>query len=167
MTRAADIAKGWLERLSRPRGIVPVDENTPLPWPEAEMLREWWFAARRPGGLPSPADIDPKRFGSALARLILHDVEPGRPAFRVRLAGEEYTALMGRQPKGMTFDQLPAASGLRRRYMWAVRNRRPYYTRPLRLSWAARPWRHYQAFVMPLSSDGERVDAILSLGRFF
>ncbi len=157
----------WLKPLFRPRGLVPVDVQTPVPWAEGEMVRRWWFAARRPWGLPSVADIDIKRLKTALPRLILHDVEPERPVFRIRLAGEEYVAMIGRQPRGHTLAHLPAARGLRRRYMWAVRHRQPYYTRPLDLTWAERPYRRYQALVMPLSTDGRRVDAILALGRFF
>ncbi len=157
----------WLTALIRPWGIVPVDADTHVPWPEGEMVKEWWFAARRPWGLPSPEDIDLKRLKTVLPRLVLHDVEPEDPVFRVRLAGEDYAAMLKRNPKGVGFDQLPHSRGLKRRYMWAVRHRRPYYTRPLELSWAERPYRRYQALVMPLSSNGDRVDAILALGRFF
>ena len=157
----------WLRTLFLPPGLVPVDAHTRVPWPEGEMVKTWWFAARRPWGLPSARDIDLKRLKTALPRLLLHDVEPGRPVFRIRLAGEEYAAMLGRNPKDLTFAQLPVSRALRRRYMWAVRHRQPYYTRPLELTWAERPYRRYQSLVMPLSSDGGRVDAVLALGRFF
>ncbi len=156
----------WLKTWFLPRGLVPVSCHTRVPWAEGEAVKRWWFAARRSCGLPSAADIDIKQLKTVLPRLILHDVEPARPAFRIRLAGEEYAAMIGRQPKGLTLAELPAARSLRRRYMWAVRHRQPYYTRPLELTWAARPYRRYQALVMPLSTDGSRVDALLALGRF-
>ncbi len=157
----------WLKTLFLPRGLVPVHPHTPVPWTEGEMVKQWWFAARRPWGLPSVEDIDIRRLKRVLPRLILHDVEPERPVFRIRLAGEDYVAMIGRQPKGYTLAQIPATRRLRRRYLWAVRHRCPYYTHPLELAWAERPYRHYQALVMPLSTDGQRVDAILALGRFF
>ncbi|MBL8703848.1 MAG: PAS domain-containing protein [Rhodospirillales bacterium] len=60
----------------------------------------YWFQIRGDRLMPERRDIDPTALAPLLPKMWLWDVVPERRDFRCRLAGEEITALFGRNPRG-------------------------------------------------------------------
>jgi len=128
-----------------------------------EELFGYWAGLRRPGRLPSRADIDPNRFKRHLPTVSLIDVIPAPLSFRQRLAGTGLYALHRREITGLTLEQ---AYGEQEAPYWraeleaVVQRRRPGVG--LR-SLAARDTGDLSVLWLrlPLASDGERVDMIL------
>jgi len=148
-------ARAW-ERTSSPDVLQNCSRRT------SELYRYW---ENRRGGraMPRRADIDPIEMRDWLSRLALIDVGPEGTRFRYRLVGTALTELRGSDPTGLSVDAAwPAddAETVLASYRQVVAQKAPVFYLP------ARPFgqdRTSQVGVMllPLSSDGERVDVIL------
>ncbi len=146
--------------------LVPVDEETRIPWPGGRVLHRWWFDARGDRAMPARRDFSPRVMGRHLSGMVLHEVEEGNPVFRVRLAGNDLIEAMRRNPTGLAMHEIPNGGPLLERYRWAVRERRPYMCLDLPLAWANKDFRSYSTLVMPLSDDGRRVDMLIAHVHF-
>lgn len=104
--------------------------------------------------------------GRHLGGMVLHDVEPGRTEFRIRLVGNDLVEVMRHNPSGLEMRKVPNSAPLIERYRWVVRERRPYMCLDLPLAWANKEYRSYSTLVMPLSDDGERVDMLIAHVHF-
>lgn len=135
--------------------------------PELATLLAYWQEKRGAGRkMPARADIDPAdpALRSHIGYLILVDVIGRPPRFRYRLVGSRITAEVGRNATGRWLDELYAPGDYRHMippYLWVVQ-----HGAPLRstgdLGFVERDWLRLEALDLPLSSDGERVDVILT-----
>ncbi len=143
--------------------LVPVGEDTEIPWPGGRLLHRWWYHARRGRRMPSRCDFSPRIMGRHLGGMVLHDVEAGdEPDFRVRLAGGDLVEAMRLDPTGLVMREVPNSAPLVARYRWVVRERRPYLCLDLPLSWANKDYRSYSTLVMPLSDNDDEVDMLIA-----
>jgi len=129
-------------------------------------LLAYWDAKRGQRLMPSRADIDPT--DAALRKhigfIVLVDVI-GKPArFRFRLIGSKITEAVGRDSTGRWLDELYSPADYENMivaYRWLVQHRAP-----MRivgdLRHANREWLEMESLDLPLSSDGETVDVILT-----
>lgn len=139
-----------------------IDERA-LESDELKAATRLWQAARMRSGqaMPSRRDIDIVDFGRGIGNLVLLDVEDGGRDFRYRVFGSALARLCGADMQGWWVSELP--NELRDLcftiYRAAVRDKAPYLARAT----AARPdtVSHYIRLVLPLSEQGERVDALL------
>jgi len=129
---------------------------------DLKRLHDYWMERRRDRSMPARADIDPLEIGYILGHLFLFDVLPG-PKFRIRLQGSELTWWVGQELTGDLLDALPqpqlrtlaqaslaGVAALRRPSHW-IGNHDLDGVR-----------RHYEALLLPLSSDGTSVDVVIA-----
>jgi hypothetical protein len=136
---------------------------------ELRKLEAYWAGKCRPdGGLPCRADIDPIEMRFALGHVLLVDVERApRPRFRHRLVGTHIVERAGYDATGRYLDEIPdteLAARVVESYERALATKQPV-------------WQKLDDIVdgrstklelvrLPLASDGENVDMILSAAYF-
>jgi hypothetical protein len=153
-----------LSRTEKTSTVSPAhDRETPY-HDDLRRLRDYWNARRHGRRCPSRTDIDPTDFPYAIGRVSMVDVleEPdGERRFRFRLAATPICRALGRELTGKTLDELPGATRafLASNYIEAATSGEPVFMKgEIRLD--GREWRG-ECLVLPLSSDGVRVDRLL------
>jgi hypothetical protein len=136
--------------------------------PRLRQLYEYWDGKRGDRPMPSRADIDPLDMRFAIGNIILIDVIDGEPLkFRIRLHGTNLSERVRFDLTGKMLDEMPQAEFrdlTQQSFAKVVATRRPLHAeRDLVLD---KRRRHYETIILPLSSDGERVDRILC-GLFY
>jgi hypothetical protein len=140
----------------------------PIKHPKLRQLYEYWDGKRGGRAMPSRADLDPVDIRFAIGDVILVDVldeEP--PRFRIRLHGTNLSERTNFDLTGKMLDEMPAPEfrELSTRSFRKVRRTRE----PLHALAARRldgRMQRYEAIILPLSSDGERVDRLM-VGMIF
>ncbi len=137
--------------------------------PELRRLLEYWQAKRRKlGRLPARSDIDPLEMRFALGHLILADVEHGDPIrFRHRLIGTHIVEHAGYDATGLYIDEVPdtdLATHVIPSYQRVVASREPV-SEYIRGQIGGRQT-NLEMLRLPLSSDGTRIDMVLT-GAYF
>jgi hypothetical protein len=129
-------------------------------------LYQYWLAQRGARRMPSRADIDPVEMRFILGYLMLIDVSQPGPEFRIRLQGSELSWWIGQELTGMNLSDvrtLDLEALARRQFEHVVANATP-------LGWIGNDSidgirRHYQAIILPLSSEGTFVDLLIAAIR--
>jgi hypothetical protein len=130
--------------------------------PQLRKLYEWWCAHRIEGKLPSRRQIDPLDLKFLLGNLLIIDVSYNPLRFRFRLFGSELAARLRHDWSGKPLDTYPDAEfrqHLQRIWEEAVTVSRPI-ANSRRMILDGRAYR-YDGLILPLSSDGEKIDALL------
>ena len=135
---------------------------------ELRELHDYWLTKHRDGRLPRRGDIDPLEVRRLLKSLALLEVVGDAEDFIFILAGSRIEEVHGRTLKGVTlgnlredFEQTPSAGGC----VAAVRSGEPQYQQANLKEYGKKHWA-CRRLILPLSSDGERVDCLL-LGAVF
>lgn len=135
-----------------------------------EAYRYW---LRKVGGrsVPSRRDLDPTEIPKLLPHVMLVEVHEGG-RYRYRLIGTENVSEHGVDATGRYLDEvLPGPeykAHVLRLYDKCVLERRPVYSESLFLSPVGyKPERHLKVLFIPLSDDGERVNLVFVIQRFF
>jgi len=146
-----------------PQGPIPESELDP----RLKTLLEYWRGKCANGRLPARNDIDPLDLRSLLGNINLIDVtrEDARLRFRYRLFGTEFIFYHGSDLTGQWLDDIPNAvyrEQLVGLYTHVVGHR----TTPMvSYDYMLESRRHrFHALILPLATDGETVDMILSCG---
>jgi hypothetical protein len=128
-----------------------------------KRLYEYWAAKRGDRRFPARADIDPVDMAFALGSVILAEVLPETPPrFRIRLHGTTLTQRVGYDLTGKMLDEMPVPEFRdlsTRSFTKVVSTGEPLHVLADRLVDAR--MQRYEAILMPLSSDGERIDMLL------
>ncbi len=150
------------------------------PIPEAELdprlkgLLDYWRDKRSPGRLPARADIDPLELRSLLGNINLIEVVPQPPdskggpvtrRFRYRLFGTEFVFYHGGDLTGQWIDQI--GNTVYRQELAALYEHvvATGATPMLSYDYILDSRRHrFQAVILPLASNGQDIDMILSSG---
>lgn len=131
--------------------------------PKLKRLFEYWEAKRGDRRFPARADIDPVDMAFALGNVILAEVLPETPPrFRIRLHGTTLTQRVGYDLTGKMLDEMPVPEFRdlsTRSFSKVVRTGEPLHVLADRL--VDGRMQRYEAILMPLSSDGERIDMLL------
>ena len=133
-----------------------------IPWPGGRRLFEWWLTARGERRFPTREDFTPSLMGRYLSSMVLHDVEPDTPVFRIRLIGTQIVDMVGRDPTGWRAGDLPNSGPMQARYRWAVTERAPYMCHDLPIGWASKTYLSYSTLVLPLGPDDETVNMLIA-----
>ena len=135
---------------------------------ELRELYEYWRSKNRGNRLAARADIDPIEIPGLLKHIAILEVVGEAEDFVYALAGSRIEDVHDRALKGVSLRQLRDAFEVAPsldEYVEAVRSREPQIqnanlTEFGKVHWACR------CLILPLSSDGERVDALL-MGAVF
>ena len=126
----------------------------------AALARLW---SRKASGkrLPAREDFDPAELRPWLGRLMLLDVVENGKDFRYRLHGTSLVELFGEDLTGCAVGELDLKrrSTLMAEYRKAFETRSPQYVPSKAL--AEKEHLHIAKLVLPLASDGERVDKLM------
>lgn len=136
--------------------------------PKLRRLYDYWNAKRDARDMPSRGDIDPLEMRFAIGNVLLADVIEGEPPqFRIRLHGTNLVQHVGYELSGKMLDEMPQAEFrelTRQSFTKVATTKRPLHAqRNLILDDRSR---RYETLILPLSSNGERVDMILC-GQFY
>jgi hypothetical protein len=131
--------------------------------PKLQQLYQYWVEKRGERLMPARADLDPIDIRFAIGDVILADVlDETPPRFRIRLHGTNLSERTNFDLTGKMLDEMPAPEFRdlsHRSFTKVVSTREPLHAlseRPL----DGRTQR-YEAIILPLSGDGERVDRLL------
>jgi hypothetical protein len=133
--------------------------------PLLDDLHRYWLKKRGERAMPQRADIDPvdPEIRPHLGFIVLTDVvQPGR--FRYRLVGSMLTRLVGRDATGRYLDELYSPADYEYMivaYRWVVEHRAPLRIAG-NLRHANRSWIDMESIDLPLSSDGQTVNMIMT-----
>jgi hypothetical protein len=139
--------------------------------PKIRQLYDYWMSIHPPGGLPGRQHFDPHQVPRLLSGLRLVEVQPRPLRLRYRLIGSKIDQIIGHSFTGRWVDEVHAGDpnypALLEDYRSTVALRRPTWRRgPPRV-------RHddkcsiLEVIRLPLASDGQAVDMVLSLTLFF
>lgn len=129
-------------------------------------LYEYWLDRCGGRAMPARTDIDPIEMRFILGHVMLLDVLPPVPRFRVRLQGSELTWWIGRELTGRTIEPGPGReleTLAQERLAGVVSSRAPF-------GWIGDHAiddipRRYEALILPLSANGSSVDMLLAAVR--
>ncbi len=123
-----------------------------------------WEARRRGRELPARADFDPVDLKYVLGNLSLVDVTHNPRRYRFRIHATAVAEHMGFDLTGKALEAMPDTQYLalvRKHYDSVVASRRPVMQYRDRLLTDQRVW-HCEVLVLPLSTDGQTVDMLMS-----
>jgi hypothetical protein len=140
--------------------------------PEICRFVEYWRAKRGDAKYPARAAIDPVDFRYVLGDVVLIEARKSLPEgrfpwhFRYRLIGSNVVARDGYDLTSKTLDELPEPEyreRVRTTCLEVCENGNPvHYVRELLLD---HRWRCYEVVVLPLASNGQDIDMLISVQR--
>ena len=135
--------------------------------PQLQTLAELWVAKRRDVGLPCRSDFSDEDLRPWFGNMLVVDVVEGPHKFRFRLMGTSLVDAACRELTGKFFDEADISGydpDVLDDYEEVVRTRVPLCkTRrynPMAGSFMEH-WRVYERLLLPLASDGKKIDRIL------
>ena len=132
-------------------------------------LYAYWRGKLNSRSMPSRADLDPCEIRPLLPYVMLTEVLEGGKRFRFRLAGTAITEMTGRELSGRYLDEGLPGNGygdyVLSLYAKMMSVRRPIYSESDYTSDSGLE-RTAKRLMLPLSSDGETVNMVLS-GQLF
>ena len=140
-----------------------LDDLSQLIEPGLRALHAYWSAKRGARPMPARADIDPIEVPRLLPHLMLVAVSDDPLRFRFRLVGTEIVARYGAELTGRELDEIDLGGelgGVRSQYEETVRAAAPTYCRHA-IETRQGKYLRYERLLLPLSSDGIRVDMLL------
>ena len=146
--------------------------DRPIVDPLIERFSRYWRSKCPAGKYPARAALDPIDFAYVLGDVVLIDVwrsiaaEASRWHFRYRLIGANVVARDGYDLTNKALEDLPEPEYRERiRATWTAvceTGRPAHYVRDLTLDHRLR---RYEVVVMPLASNGEDIDMLVSVQR--
>jgi len=143
------------------RRLLPSIEN-----PKIVEVAEYWMSIHPDDRLPSRSDFDPVEIPQLLPHLVLVDVETDPLRFLIRVQGTEVSRAMKRELRGRYLDE--CFENFENTYPYIDRKRVVETAQPVhRLGKPSLPFSMdfvpIERLHLPLSTDGETVDKILSM----
>ena len=148
----------------RAPGFAQAIDDAPL----LAELYDYWTAKRGAHFAPSRAEIDPIEIPRLLPHLMLVDIVDGGARLRYRLAGTEIESRFGCSMVGRYVDELMRGrynAYIHELYRELLATRRALYSESAYGPDGNSPL-YTRRLMLPLSSDGERIDMVLA-GQIF
>lgn len=131
--------------------------------PKLKRLYEYWCEKRGDRRMPSRADLDPLDMTFIIGNIILVDVIDGSPLrFRIRLHGTNLVQRVGYELTGKMLDELPQNEFRKlaqESFTSVATSAEPIAGKRDRV--IDDRFARYETVIMPLSSDGKRVERLL------
>jgi hypothetical protein len=155
--------------LGRPIMTPPTDggpDGDPLAMhPKLQRLFDYWQRLRGDRAMPARRDIDPTDIPSLLANVLVTEIVDPAGTYRFRLAGTGIRDMAGVEVTGKRLDEIlepgPYFDYLVSIHKDVAAAARPLFTRTAVTTREGTILRTTGRLVMPLSSDGETVDALI------
>jgi len=135
--------------------------------PQLQALVELWAARRRGDLLPCRSDFTDQDLRPWFGNLLMVDVVDGPHQFRFRLMGTSLVDAASRELTGKFFDEVDISGyepDVLEDYAETVRRRTPFckirHYNPTPGTFMDH-WRDYERLLLPLASDGRKIDRIL------
>jgi hypothetical protein len=135
--------------------------------PTLVALYRYWDGKRGGRAMPARRDLDPSEIVRLLPHIYMVDVDSDPLRFRYRLIGTAIVNFLGRDYTRRAVDAATYGEGeilarLLRLFTTVVETRRPVAYKGNIWYVSGRGWRDVEALLMPLSSDGSRIDIIFA-----
>jgi hypothetical protein len=130
--------------------------------PLLRRLYQYWERERGSLAMPLRDSVDPIKMRYILGHLALIDVATDRGHFRIRLHGTELVSRLGADFTGKMIDDVPSVDLRRLALTWfttVVERGAPYHEHVYRVIDGLT--RHFEALVLPYSTQRAGVDLIL------
>jgi hypothetical protein len=131
--------------------------------PGLRQLYDYWNGKRGDRPMPARADLDPVDIRFAIGDVVMAEVIDGDPPrFRIRLHGTNLAERTNFDLTGKMLDEMPVPEFRdlsQRSFRKVVRTCEPVHALAERLLDGR--IQRYEAIILPLSSDGERVDRLM------
>lgn len=141
-------------------GGTPVLAQTP----DLQRLIAYWHEQRAARDFPARKDIDPVDLSFMLDRIALVEVHDRRERrFRLRLVGSWWSRKYDFEPTGRWLEEWPNPAQMKltlASYERLLALRRPLLLR--RNDWVGDTMLSYEAALLPLSDDGDRISMIMA-----
>ena len=137
--------------------------------PLLQRLYADWQAWRGDRELPSRRDFDPLDIRYIIGKLSLVDVLYDPLRYRYRIHGTDTAERLGFDLTGKSLDLSPDPNhraATKKHFSTVVYSRTPSARLRERIAGNGRVWR-YEILVLPLSSDGARIDMLMAAMEFF
>jgi hypothetical protein len=134
-----------------------------LPDSKLQRLYDYWRSRCRDGALPSRRDIDPLDIPDLLANVFMLDVIGDAEDFVFRLAGSLVEEAFSMPLRGRSIAEIQKAAGTPipvAQHVEVARGGGPRYREGSMLVAGREHWRTHR-LLLPLSSDGDRVDVLM------
>jgi len=139
-----------------------------LPDHKLRHLYDYWRSLCRNGAIPSRHDIDPLDIPELLANVFLLDVVGDAEDFVFRLAGSLVEEAFSMPLRGRSIAEIQKAAGTPipvAHHIEVARGGGPRYREGSMLVAGREHWRTHR-LLLPLSSDGQRIDVLLGGAMF-
>ena len=137
--------------------------------PELIELYDHWCALKGGRPMPSRKDLDPVHVPRHLASMMLIDVLRDPLRFRYRLVGTRVVEASGEDRTGRFFDEFEFFSVnpiVMEQYRTTVEMRQPLYSLEPFTNCIKQTSYEVERLLLPLATDGERVDMVLVYFHF-
>lgn len=141
-----------------------VRDSSEIADPRLCCLYEYWDAKRGDRPAPTRREIDPVEIPELLGFINLFEVQDEPRDFKVRLNGSEIVEILGQEITGKYCSSVISgqdAISCKKAFDICVDQRRPAIVQTS-LAFCGKPYLGQTIVVLPLSSDGERVDMIIT-----
>lgn len=130
-------------------------------------LFEYWVKIRGDRHMPSRQDLNPMDIPHLLSGIWMADVSGGeKPTFKVRLFGTDLVQALHLEGTNLQLDQISFAKDIIRRLTALIKTKKAYYYKA-KLPIESEDYNYYTTLTLPMSSDNENVDIIISQLHFF
>ncbi|WP_416899640.1 MAG: PAS domain-containing protein [Minwuia sp.] len=144
------------------------DDGDPRPGPmgpKTQELLDYWNGLRGDREMPSRKEIDPVDLRRLLPHIMITEIEPDTGRFLFRLVGTRVTVMYGNDNTGKYLDEVYFGrhrEAITRSYVTAYETRAPHHCW---MKFTNREGLEFdmERLILPLSSDGQRVDKLISL----
>ena len=142
----------------------PVGASSEITDGRLRRLYDYWNAKRGDRPAPSRRDIDPVEIPDLLGFVNIFEVQDEPRDYKVRLNGSEVSEMMGQEVTGRYYSTILSGSDAVRckaAFDLCVDQCRPTIVETS-LAFCGKPYMAQTIVALPLSSDGERVDMIVT-----
>ena len=131
--------------------------------PRLRQLYEYWLEKRGDRKMPSRADLDPVDIRFVIGDIVLADViDETPPRFRIRVHGTNLVERVNFELTGKMLDEMPAPEFrdlVTKSFRKVTRTAEPLHVLAERM--LDDRMQRYEAIILPLSSDGRKVDRLM------
>jgi len=130
-------------------------------------LLEYWLKIKGDLRMPARKDLEPSDITPLLSGIWLADVIPGdAPRFKVRLFGTDLVEAFQLEGTSLNLDNVSFAKDIVKRLTNLVKTKEPYYL-VCKMPIESEDFEYYSTLTLPMSSDNENVDIIISALHFY
>lgn len=130
-------------------------------------LLEYWVKITGDRHMPSRQDLNPMDIPHLLSGIWMADVVGGeKPNFKVRLFGTDLVQAFGLEGTNLQLDQVSFAEDIIQRLTILIKTKQAYYHKA-KFPIDSDDYNFYTTLTLPMSSDNENVDIIISQLHFF